>query len=104
LIPLLAIPSDTFNLFHRWLGRIVVLEGLAHVFAWCIPKAAEGMLPMCMPRRSLTLDDLHSGLGWCRNSAARKHLLKEWSHCEYSSRIPSATMALGGRTLITQPN
>ncbi|KAL3496097.1 ferric reductase NAD binding domain-containing protein [Aspergillus germanicus] len=41
LIPLLGVPYDTFNLQHRWLGRIVVLEGLAHVFAYCIPKAAE---------------------------------------------------------------
>ncbi|KAL5342283.1 ferric reductase like transmembrane component-domain-containing protein [Aspergillus crustosus] len=41
LISLLQIPYDTFNFFHRWLARIVVLEALAHVFAWCIPKAQK---------------------------------------------------------------
>ncbi|KAJ0414791.1 ferric-chelate reductase [Aspergillus carlsbadensis] len=41
LISLLGIPYDTFNLLHRWLGRIVVLQALAHVLAWCIPKAGE---------------------------------------------------------------
>jgi predicted ferric reductase len=33
-IPLLGISFDTFNLFHRWIGRIVVLEALAHTFIW----------------------------------------------------------------------
>lgn len=31
---LLDISFDTFNLFHRWVGRIVILESLVHVFAW----------------------------------------------------------------------
>jgi predicted ferric reductase len=35
-IQLLGISFDTFNLFHRWLGRIVVIEGLAHTFIWGI--------------------------------------------------------------------
>ncbi|KAJ5577623.1 uncharacterized protein N7459_006587 [Penicillium hispanicum] len=42
LIALLRVPFDTWNLLHRWLGRIVVLEALAHVFAWAIPKAQQG--------------------------------------------------------------
>jgi hypothetical protein len=33
-ISILGISFDTFNLFHRWIGRIVVLEGLAHNFIW----------------------------------------------------------------------
>ncbi|KAJ5846263.1 hypothetical protein N7534_009932 [Penicillium rubens] len=41
LIAMLHVPFDTWNLLHRWLGRIVVLESLAHVFAWAIPKANE---------------------------------------------------------------
>lgn len=43
LITLLHVPFDTWNLLHRWLGRIVVLEALAHVFAWAVPKANESM-------------------------------------------------------------
>jgi hypothetical protein len=31
-IPLLRISFDTFNLFHCWIGRIVVLKALAHTF------------------------------------------------------------------------
>ena len=43
LITLLRVPFDTYNLLHRWLGRIVVLEALAHVFAWAVPEAHKGM-------------------------------------------------------------
>ena len=46
LIALLRVPFDTWNLLHRWLGRIVVLESLAHVFAWAIPKAQQGKCKM----------------------------------------------------------
>jgi predicted ferric reductase len=42
LIEMLHVPFDTWNLLHRWLGRIVVLEGVAHTLAWMIPKAQEG--------------------------------------------------------------
>jgi predicted ferric reductase len=41
LIAMLHVPFDTWNLLHRWLGRIVVLEALAHTFAWAIPKGQE---------------------------------------------------------------
>jgi hypothetical protein len=30
----LEISFDTFNLFHRWMGRLVIFESLIHVFAW----------------------------------------------------------------------
>jgi hypothetical protein len=33
LISLLGMSFDQFNLLHRWLGRIVVLEALAHTVA-----------------------------------------------------------------------
>ncbi|KAJ5692798.1 hypothetical protein N7462_002221 [Penicillium macrosclerotiorum] len=41
LIAMLHVPYDTWNLLHRWLGRMVVFEALAHTFAWAIPKAQE---------------------------------------------------------------
>ncbi|BDD57037.1 hypothetical protein MAP00_002441 [Monascus purpureus] len=41
LIPLLRVSFDTFNLIHRWLARIVVLESIAHVLAWLIPKVQD---------------------------------------------------------------
>jgi len=43
LIPLLQISFDTYNLLHRWMGRIVVLESIVHTLAWWYVKhAASG--------------------------------------------------------------
>lgn len=41
LIRILSVSFDTWNLLHRWLGRIVVLEALAHVLCWMISKVHE---------------------------------------------------------------
>jgi len=40
LITLLGISFDTFNLLHRWLGRIVMLEAVAHTLAFLISNAS----------------------------------------------------------------
>lgn len=40
LIPLLGMSFDTFNLLHRWFGRIAILEALLHTLAFLIPNAA----------------------------------------------------------------
>lgn len=34
LIPFLRVSYDTFNLLHRWLGRLVVLQALIHTACW----------------------------------------------------------------------
>ena len=44
LIPLLRIPYATFNLIHRWLARIVLLEVITHVVAWLVAKVQMGKL------------------------------------------------------------
>jgi len=41
LIKWLNISFDTFNLLHRWFGRIVILEALTHTLAFLIPIASE---------------------------------------------------------------
>lgn len=41
LINWLNLSFDTFNLLHRWTGRIVVLEALAHSISWAASKVAE---------------------------------------------------------------
>ncbi|KAH8699005.1 metalloreductase [Talaromyces proteolyticus] len=41
LIWLLGVSFDTYNLFHRWLGRIVVLEAVVHTIAWFVNASAE---------------------------------------------------------------
>ncbi|PUU72988.1 ferric reductase like transmembrane component-domain-containing protein [Tuber borchii] len=38
LIQLLGISFDTYNLIHRWLGRIVVLEAVTHTACWMTAK------------------------------------------------------------------
>ncbi|KAI9765635.1 MAG: hypothetical protein M1839_005407 [Geoglossum umbratile] len=42
LIKLLGISYDTFNLYHRWLGRIVSLEAVVHTFAHLANLAHTG--------------------------------------------------------------
>lgn len=41
LIWILGVSFDTFNLFHRWIGRIVALESIAHTIAWSVNAHAE---------------------------------------------------------------
>jgi len=41
LIKWLNVSFDTFNLLHRWFGRIVILEAVVHVLAFLIPNATE---------------------------------------------------------------
>jgi hypothetical protein len=33
---------DTWNFYHRWIARIVVLEAIAHTLSWMIPKVEAG--------------------------------------------------------------
>lgn len=40
LITLLGMSFDTFNLLHRWLGRIVALEAVAHTLAFLVSAAS----------------------------------------------------------------
>jgi hypothetical protein len=49
LIPLLGVPFDAWNFYHRWLARIVVLESIAHTLAWMIPKIHLSKSPSADP-------------------------------------------------------
>lgn len=40
LIPILQVSFDTYNLLHRWTGRIVVLESVLHTACWAYVKYA----------------------------------------------------------------
>lgn len=35
-IPLLRISFDTYNLFHRWIGRVVMAQAVIHTIAWAV--------------------------------------------------------------------
>ena len=39
-IPLLRVSFDTYNLFHRWIGRVVVLQSFAHTVAYAVNEVA----------------------------------------------------------------
>ncbi|KAL6244668.1 hypothetical protein RBB50_008196 [Rhinocladiella similis] len=41
LIWLLDIPYDTFNLMHRWLGRVSILQAIAHVVCYLVAKVKK---------------------------------------------------------------
>lgn len=42
LIRLLKISFDTYNLLHRWIGRMVVIETVIHTVAWAVVQVADG--------------------------------------------------------------
>jgi hypothetical protein len=42
LIGMLKISFDTYNLLHRWMGRVVVIETVIHTIAWLIVQLADG--------------------------------------------------------------
>jgi predicted ferric reductase len=41
LVNALDISYDSFNLVHRWLGRLSILEGVAHTLCWMIAKVQK---------------------------------------------------------------
>ncbi|CAZ84240.1 unnamed protein product [Tuber melanosporum] len=41
LIQLMGISFDSYNLIHRWLGRIVVLQAVAHTSCWVAAKVMK---------------------------------------------------------------
>ena len=42
LIDLLHVSFDTYNLLHRWMGRVVCIETVIHFVAWAIVQTADG--------------------------------------------------------------
>jgi hypothetical protein len=56
LISWIGMPFDTFNLLHRWFGRIVVLESLAHTIAWGVSTFKTG--GWAAIEKSLTTDHM----------------------------------------------
>lgn len=42
LIPWLNVSFDSFNMMHRWFGRLAILEAIAHTLCWMIAKVEKG--------------------------------------------------------------
>lgn len=53
LINWLNLSFDTFNLLHRWFGRIVVLEAIAHTVAWMFQAGSWAAI-----QKGITLDPM----------------------------------------------
>lgn len=52
LIPLLGIPFDTFNLVHRWVGRLIAVDSVVHmgcVLGMMEHQSEWGLLPSKSP-------------------------------------------------------
>jgi len=45
LIGLLQVSFDTYNLLHRWMGRVVVFETLVHLITWAYVQVADSGWP-----------------------------------------------------------
>jgi predicted ferric reductase len=41
LIWLLGVSFDTFNILHRWMGRLVIVEAIGHTIAWLLVAIEE---------------------------------------------------------------
>lgn len=87
LIAMLHVPFDTWNLLHRWLGRIVVLEALAHTFAWMIPEAQEAswdVVGMALAHSSFLLSGLVAA---CAFTALMLHSPSPIRHAFYETFV-----------------
>lgn len=62
-IPLLRVSFDTFNIFHRWIGRLVAVEAIAHTLAW---MAAKDMADRMEGKKHGMMEALHGSpfLSW----------------------------------------
>ncbi|TKX19361.1 ferric/cupric reductase transmembrane component-like protein 8 [Elsinoe australis] len=45
LIPILRVSYDTFNLFHRWCARMVLIQSLLHTVAFAVNAVSAGGMP-----------------------------------------------------------
>ena len=52
LIGMLRVSFDTYNLLHRWMGRMVVLEALVHTIAWAANVGVSNISETVANRRS----------------------------------------------------
>ncbi|KIW78102.1 hypothetical protein Z517_07935 [Fonsecaea pedrosoi CBS 271.37] len=60
LITMLDISYDTFNLMHRWFGRLTILEATTHVLCWLIAKVQSS--GWAAVKASLNSSFIYSGL------------------------------------------
>jgi Ferric reductase like transmembrane component len=88
LIAWTGVTFDTYNLIHRWLGRIVVLEAIAHGISWLVHKVDQGKsMGRIRPTFSLTFD---RRLESCCSVRETQHLHPLGNNCEFC--IPYTTL------------
>ncbi|KAJ9271228.1 hypothetical protein DTO212C5_2578 [Paecilomyces variotii] len=85
LIPLLHVSFDTYNLLHRWLGRIVALESITHTVAWAINACDEQDFNDMLHRLSTTPFFTWGFLGTCAMAFLLTHSPSPIRHAFYET-------------------
>ena len=113
-IYLLRVSFDTYNLFHRWIGRLVVVEAIVHTAAWAVnERAAKGsqgiseglhhspflgygmlgtitMIAILLQSPSIIRHAFYETFLHCHQILAMAAIVGVWIHCRLG-KLPSAT-------------
>ncbi|KAI9930646.1 hypothetical protein MW887_011401 [Aspergillus wentii] len=85
LVGLLGVPFDTWNLIHRWLGRIVVLEAVAHALADVIPRVQKSGWSYLGARFEVSLFMLSGLVACCAFVGLMVHSVSPIRHAFYET-------------------
>jgi hypothetical protein len=84
LIKALDVSYDTWNLLHRWFGRIVVLETLVHTLAWMINKVrTRKYFIKSLSGPGIAANPFIRGLGRCTKVVSKQPIHTHWLDSEY---------------------
>jgi hypothetical protein len=79
LIRALDVSYDTWNLLHRWFGRIVVLESLVHTLAWMINKVrTRKYFLKLLSGPGIAANAFTRGLGRCSQVVSKQPIHTHW--------------------------
>jgi predicted ferric reductase len=99
LIRLTGITFDTYNLIHRWLGRIVVVEAIIHGVAWMVNKVAKGGWKAVAMSEKKSMFILSGTIGACAFTAILFQSPSVFRHAFYETFLHThqalAALALG---------
>jgi hypothetical protein len=82
LIVWTGVTFDTYNLIHRWLGRIVVLEAIAHGISWLVHKVDQGKSKWETPNHHFSLT-FGRWMGRCRSVRKTQHIYSLGNNSEF---------------------
>ncbi|OJJ45640.1 hypothetical protein ASPZODRAFT_17091 [Penicilliopsis zonata CBS 506.65] len=85
LISLLHVSFDTYNLLHRWLGRIVMVESVVHTVAWAVNAIDEQSFEAMLQRLADTPFFFWGMVGTCGLVFLVCHSLSPIRHAFYET-------------------